>query len=163
MILAGFIVLLMLIILLLLTPVDLYLNSNTNNYYIQLRGLAKASIEKDPIEIARIKLHLFFMNFYFYPFKYIFSKKKKGIKKIEKKSKRKIGLKKGLQIIKSFKVKRFDLEIDTGDYCLNAKLYPLFVFLNYRVGHFKVNFEDKNQFVLHLQNRPIDIIKQLLT
>ncbi|WP_372794506.1 hypothetical protein [Lutibacter sp.] len=98
------------------------------------------------------------MNFYLYPLKYRgFTEKKKIVK--NNKTNKKIDFKKGLQILKSFKIKRFNLEIDTGDYTLNAKLYPVFVFLNYNLGHFKVNFEDRNQLVLHLQNRPINIIK----
>lgn len=153
-----FLLLFLLIVYALLVPIDLFINTNTNQYYVQIRGFAKVSIEKDNVEIIRIKLRMFFMNFYLYPLKYTGFKEKKKIDK-KHKIKRKFGLKKGLQIFKSFKIKRFNLEIDTGDYTLNAKLYPVFVFLNYNVGHFKVNFEDRNQLVLHLQNRPINIIK----
>lgn len=139
------------------------INTNTNQYYIQLRGLAKASIEKHPIEILRIKLNLFFINYYFYPLRFIgINEKKKNIAKEKNKTRSKIGLIKGLQLLKSFKIKRFDLNIDTGDYTLNARLYPLFLFLNNGVGHFQVNFENRNQFVLHVQNRPIDIIKSFI-
>jgi len=162
MVLTSFFILLLLLIgYVLLVPIDLYINTTTNQYYAQIRGLAKASIEKDNVEIVRIRLRTFFMNFYLYPLKYIgLTDKKERVKK--NKTKRKIGLKKGLQILKSFKIKRFNLEIDTGDYTLNAKLYPLFIFLNYHIGHFKVNFLDKNQLVLHLQNRPINIIKSFI-
>ncbi len=153
-----FLLLFLLIVYALLVPIDLFINTNTNQYYVQIRGFAKVSIEKDNVEIIRIKLRMFFMNFYLYPLKYKWLTEKKKIAK-KHKIKRKFGLKKGLQIFKSFKIKRFNLEIDTGDYTLNAKLYPVFVFLNYNVGHFKVNFEDRNQLVLHLQNRPINIIK----
>jgi hypothetical protein len=147
----------------LLVKIDLMINTNTNQYYIQLRGLAKASIEEHPIEMLRIKLHLIFINYYFYPLRYIGkNEKKKNIGKEKNKIRSKIGLRNGLQLLKSFKIKRFDLNIDTGDYTLNAKLYPLFLFLNNGVGHFNVNFEDRNQFVLHLQNRPIDIVKSFI-
>ncbi len=153
-----FLLLFLLIVYALLVPIDLYINTITNQYYLQIRGFAKASIEKDNVEIIRIKLRMFFMNFYLYPLKYRgFTEKKKIVK--NNKTNKKIDFKKGLQILKSFKIKRFNLEIDTGDYTLNAKLYPVFVFLNYNLGHFKVNFEDRNQLVLHLQNRPINIIK----
>ena len=149
----------------LLVKIDLMIDTNTNQYYIQLRGLLKVSIEKDPIEILRIKLHFIFINYYFYPLRYIGkNKKNKNIskKKKKKKTRSKIGLRNGLQLLKSFKIKRFDLKIDTGDYTLNAKLYPLFLFLNNRVGHFNVNFKNRNQFVLHIQNRPIDIVKSYI-
>lgn len=147
----------------LLVKIDIMIDTNTNQYYIQLRGLAKASIEKHPIEMLRIKLNLFFINYYFYPLRYIGkNEKKKNIAKKKKKTRNEIGLRNGLQLLKSFKIKRFDLNIDTGDYTLNAKLYPLFLFLNNGVGHFNVNFVDRNQFVLHLQNRPIDIVKSFI-
>jgi len=147
----------------LLVKIDLMIDTNTNQYYIQLRGLAKASIEKHPVEMLRIKLNLFFINYYFYPLRYIgINENKRKVTKKNKKTKSKIGLRKGLRLLKSFKIKRFDLNIDTGDYTLNAKLYPLFLFLNNGVRHFHVNFENRNQFVLHIQNRPIDIIKSFI-
>ncbi|MBG7629219.1 MAG: hypothetical protein IZT56_02190 [Bacteroidetes bacterium] len=139
------------------------INTNTNQYYILLRGFVKASIETHGTEILRIKLNLLFINYYFYPLRYIGkNEKKKNIGKEKNKIRSKIGLRNGLQLLKSFKIKRFDLNIDTGDYTLNAKLYPLFLFLNNGVGHFNVNFENRNQFVLHLQNRPIDIVKSFI-
>lgn len=144
-------------------PIDLLIDTYSNKYYLNIRGFAKASVEKDNVKIIRIKLRLFFMNFYFYPLKqYVLRNNKKTPKKKQRKRKLRIGLKKYLQILKSFKIKRFDLELDTGDYTMNAKLYPVFVFLNYSVGHFKVNFEDRNQLVLHIQNRPINIIKSFI-
>lgn len=53
----------------------------------------------------------------------------------------------------------FYLNIDTGDCISNAKLYPLFAFFNYKGGNFNINFEGKNRLALHIQNRPIKIIK----
>ena len=52
--------------------------------------------------------------------------------------KRKIEFKTMLRLLKSFKVQKLLVDIDTGDCILNAKLYPIFGFLNYHVGNFKV-------------------------
>ena len=148
---------------LLLMPVDLYIDTNSNEYYIRLKGVAKASVERHEADILRIKLHVFFMNFYFYPLTNIgLTKKKKEIKEKGDKKKRKISIRNFLSIIKTFKVKRLVLDIDTGDCILNAKLYPLFSFLNYHFGNFKINFEERNRMVLHVQNRPLDIIKSFI-
>ena len=52
--------------------------------------------------------------------------------------------------------------MDTGNCILNAKLYPLFALLNYYTGNFYINFQGRNQLVLLVKNRPIDIIKSLI-
>ena len=90
-----------------------------------------------------------------------------GKEKMEKEStmkikgKKGINFRKGLRIIKSFKIKRMQLNIDTGDCIMNAKLFPVFAFLNYKVGGFTINFEGRNQVALHAQSRPINIIKSI--
>ena len=83
------------------------------------------------------------------------SKKKKRVKK-------RMGFKTLQKLFKSFKVKKLLVDVDTGDCILNAKLYPVFGFLNYYVGSFKVNFEGRNQLVFQMQNRPINIIKSFI-
>ncbi|WP_157961199.1 hypothetical protein [Lutibacter citreus] len=59
-------------------------------------------------------------------------------------------------------MKKFLINIDTGDPILNAKLYPIFSLLNISKGNFNVNFKNINQLTLHLENRPIDIIKSYI-
>lgn len=155
-----FILIFLLVIYLLLMPIVLFIDTATNQYYTQLPGLAKASVESHEEEFIRIKLKLFFISFYFYPLKNNGSKKtKKTEYKIVKKSKKSVDFVKGLRLLKSIKVKRLLVNIDTGDCILNAKLYPFFVFLNYKIGKFNINFEGKNQLALHVYSRPIYLIK----
>ena len=45
---------------LLLIPIVIYIDSDTDQYFIQLKGLAKASIEGHKDEVVRIKLKIFF-------------------------------------------------------------------------------------------------------
>ncbi len=147
---------------LLLMPIILSVNTTTNDYYIQLKGLAKANIEGHEEELIRIKLKVFFMTFYFFPINEYY--KRKRIKKLKPKkhktkSRKRFGLLKGLKVLNSFKVKKFTLDLDTGDVITNAKLYPAFALLNYHLGGFNINFEGRNQLAVRLQNRPIDIIK----
>lgn len=103
------------------------------------------------------------MKFYLYPLhkKAIKTKKKRSLKKYKSKSKS-IGFSQVIRIVKSFKIKRMFLNIDTGDYVLNAKLYPIFALLNHHIGEFSINFEGKNQIVLHIRNRPINLIKAFI-
>jgi len=155
--------LLTLIIGLLFVPIILFIDTDTKEYYIQLKGLAKANIEADEEKLLRIKLRTFFRNFYFYPLqKTGITKKKKNSKSTKKKQGKKMSLRQGLSLLGSFKVKRFLLDIDTGNCIQNAKLYPVFELINYRIGGFKVNFIGRNRFALHMQNRPINILKSFI-
>lgn len=152
-------------------PIILFIDTDKNLYYIQLQGLAKASLEKHEEELLRIKLNIFFSNFYFYPLKNIgLANRKKIEKKIEKEDEKKnrkkrrkgIGIRKSLGILKSFKVKRFFIDIDTGDWVLNAKLYPFYALLNYNSLKFNINFKGRNRMELYMLSRPIYIIKSFI-
>lgn len=151
------------ILYLLFVPIDLFIDTHTNKYYVQCKGLAKVYLETHKEELLRIKLRTLFMKFYFYPLKKQGgAKKKHGAKKTAKKKGRGIGLNKSLRLLRSFKVKRVLVDIDTGNYISNARLYPVFFFLNYNLGAFHINFEGRNRMALHLRNRPINIIKSFI-
>lgn len=145
----------------LLMPIELYIDTKTNMYYIQLKGLAKASLESDKKEIIKIKLRVAFFTFYLYPLQWKQSKKKKPdtTKKVKRKA---IGWQKIRRVIRTFKVKKMLLDIDTGDNVWNAKLYPLFGLLNFTKGSFNINFEGRNQLMLRVQNRPMAIITSFI-
>ena len=146
-------------------PIVLFIDTKTNQYYLQVKGLVKASIESHDEELISIRLKVFFLSFYLYPLRNIgIGNKKKTLKSTENKKKigKRINSKKGLRMLKSFKVKRFLFDIDTGDCILNAKLYPLFAMLNYHVGGFSVNFEGRNRVELHIYSRPIYLIKSFI-
>lgn len=148
---------------LLFVPLYFVIDVAKKQYFVRIWGLAKVSLEGHESEFIRLRLNTLFTRFYFYPLR----KKKKGEKKkIEKKAGKRGNiqsiLKYGLQVFKSFKVKKLLIDIDTGDCIENAKLYPAFAFLNYHVGTFQVNFEGRVNMVLHLQNRPINIIKSFI-
>ena len=152
----------LIIVYLLLAPIVLYINTITNQYYLQFKGLAKATFESDKEELVCIRLKVLFLNFSFYPLRKSSSKMKKPKKAKVKKRRKRIGFRKGLRLLRSFKIKRFLLNMDTGNCITNAKLYPVFAFLNYRIGGFNVNFEGNNQLILHMRNRPIYIIKSFI-
>ncbi len=150
---------------LLLMPIILSIDTEKNEYFIQLKGLARAYIEPHEEEIIRVKLNVFFMRFYFFPIDEIIKRNKakkikvKAPKNNKTKSRKRLSASKGLQVLKTFKVKQFLIDMDTGDVVQNAKLYPAFAFFNYYKGGFNINFEGRNRLVVYLQNRPIDIIK----
>jgi hypothetical protein len=139
----------------------LFIDTATNQYYIQLKGLAKVNVEKHLEELIRIKLKITFLSFYFYPLRKKSSPKAKKL--IEKSSvnKRK-RIRKIFRMLRSFKVKRFLIDIDTGDSMTNVKLYPFYGLLNYNTGIFNINYEGKNRMVLYMENRPLYIIKSFI-
>jgi len=154
---------LLLVVYLLVAPIVIYLDTTANTYYLKLTHFVKISLESDKVAVLKIRMQLFFFKFYFYPLRLKSSNKKKKRKKTTGlKQKRDVGLKKGYKILKTFKVKKILVNIDTGDCILNAKLYPVFAFLNYNFGSFKINFTGRNQMVLCIQNRPFNIIKTFI-
>ncbi len=145
-------------------PIELCIDTISNQYYIHFKGLARASIESHKEEILIIKLKISFLSFRFYPLR-----NNKEIKKTHKVEKHKnknrrssFNTSTALRVLKTFKVNRFLINIDTGDCINNAKLYPLFAFLNCLIGGFNINYNGTNQFVLYLKNRPFSIIKSIV-
>ena len=156
-------VILLVLISLLLVPITVCLDTTSNQYYVQLQGLAEANLEQHDAEIFRIRCKILFIKFYIYPLKKKSVNKKKEVKKSDVvKQKKDVPFKKIFRVIKTFKVKHFFMNIDTGNCISNAKLYPLFALLNYSIGGFYINFQGQNQLVLLVKNRPIDIIKSFI-
>jgi len=150
----------MIVTYILLLPIVIYINTVTNEYFVQLKGLMKINIEEDKNELICIRMRIFFMNFMFYPLK-ISSLKTNGFQK-RKNKQIGLGFKYFYRILSSFRVRQFLLQMDTGNFIMNAKLYPVFYVLNQRYGGFQINFEGNNQLVLQIQNRPICIIKSII-
>ena len=105
------------------------------------------------------------MTFYVDPFKMIGKNETSNNKAKPPRAKKKrngsvkFGFRKAIRMIKSFSIKQFYLNIDTGDVITNAKLYPVFAFFNFYTGGFQINFQGENQAIIHIQNRPINIIR----
>ena len=153
----------LLLLLLLFIPVTACIDSVSNQYYIRIHGLVKASFEEDKAEIFRVRLEVFFFNFYVYPLRRKKRKKRHSEnKKKVSKSKKRMHFKTALRLIKSFRIRRFYLDIDTGNCILNAKLYPVFALVKYNGANCNINFQGRNQLVVVLRNRPLDIIKSFI-
>ena len=137
------------------------MDSTNQEFFVSLGDLARADVAKDKDYLLRIDLRTLFMRFKFYPLKRKSAKKKKT-KKSKKSSIKWSQVRSMVGIIRSFQVKNFSLDIDTGSCITNAKLYPAFAFLDFWVGNYQVNFVGRNSIALHLQNRPYKIIKSFI-
>lgn len=156
---------LLLLVYLLLAPLVLHIDTAKNQYYLQYKGLAKATILNDEKEVIKIRLNALFTSFNFYPLRKTKASGSKRETKEKEARKRKslMSLKTGFRLLKSFTIKKFLIDIDTGDCISNAKLYPFFAFLNYRFGGFNINYEGRTQLILRMQNRPVNLIKSFIT
>jgi len=113
-------------------------------------GLGGASLllmGDDPV----VRMHVFFWQRDFFLLE---AKKplKKPVKKARKGSK-KFNWSMILQLLKTFKVRQFRLELDTDDYVINAYLYPLFYLVSRPQRQLSVNFEGRTNLALQIENR----------
>ena len=76
--------------------------------------------------------------------------RKQKPKKQGKKASR-LSMQKAIRVVKTFKVRDWQLAIDTGDYTTNAKLYPA-NFFPYFFRHIEVNFLSENYFYIKVEN-----------
>jgi hypothetical protein len=88
--------------------------------------------------------------------------KKAAARPLKKPKRRPKGLfKKIVRVLRTFRVKEYRLAVDTGDYVLNAQLYPL----NFQAGlrnHLLVNFTDENYLYIRIRNRPVKMLYAFL-
>ena len=161
--LITFAVLIFLITYLLTVPIFVQIDSRSHLYSLRLPGLLNINVESDEKEIIKVKVVVLFVKFYVYPFNYMQkSKRPKEGKQPKKKPDTLRRIKRVLDIIKTFKVKRCYVNMDTGNVLLNARLYPLFGLLNYKGGNFHVNFNGQNQYILLMKSRPINIARTFI-
>ncbi|WP_407139095.1 hypothetical protein [Aquimarina sp. 2-A2] len=151
--------------LLLWIPVSLYINTHKNEYKLTIQNIATASLQNDIEHLIRIKLSVLFWKFYFYPFKENISYKYKARGKVvTSKSTSIIRFDKVLKMLRSFKLKKLLLDIDTGDCITNVKLFVFFRSIkSFIKGTFEINFEGNNQFELHMENRGIFLLTSLIS
>ncbi|MEC7263719.1 MAG: hypothetical protein VXW38_08255 [Bacteroidota bacterium] len=147
---------------LLFVPIQIYIDTDAAQYFFRLKGLLKFSLEPDEKEIIRARMRFLWKDRSFYPLARSLKPKKQPDKKKQKSSRRKFGIWKIFRVLKSFEVREFICDLDTGDYIINAKMYPVFTFLNRYRGHFNINFQDRNHLLVDLRNRPIWIIKAIV-
>lgn len=150
------ILLLVLIGYLLWAPIVLFIDTASGQYFLRYGVLAKAKVESDPKAFLLIRLKVFFMTFKLYPLKW--KRTKKEITDKPQKKKRKLKLATMKRLVRSFRIKRFFLDIDTGDYVLNAKLFPVASLVQLTGADMTVNFEDRNRLILKIENRAFDIL-----
>lgn len=151
---------------LLFGPIRLKINTSRDQYEIILPGIVRAMIIPTDAFVI-FKLWITAIPVKIDPLKPKKKKKKKPIKKKPEKQKKKnssdVPVKKirmlATRIMKSFTVEKIILNIDTGDYALNARLVPVFSVLSSNSRKLSINFQDVNHFELTIKNRISNFLK----
>jgi hypothetical protein len=144
---------------LLLAPLYVYISTSEARYEAGMKGVVKASVSSDERGIPEISVRLLFFRFRIPVFTFKEKKiraesKKKRRKKLRKLAWKRIRLfaKIGWRIFRSFKLRQLKLNIDTGDVIRNAYLIPVFAMGHRDRIRLSINYEEKNEFILHFEN-----------
>lgn len=136
-------------------PVILFLNTDASHYHLVLPGIFKLGVVPSP-ELFHVRGWIFFIPFKYRPFQ---AKKGKGKEKPEglPKKKKPRALSGNLQIlmdaVRSLRIRKLYLDLDTDDFSINAWLVPAFSMVNSGNIRLRVNFEGKSSLLLDLRMR----------
>ena len=149
-VLLGFVLLLLSYIL--LAPLYIELDSRKRLFRFRFHRLASARIY-----LASESLFIDFKIIWWVKTVDLFLPRKKKDEKVKRKKKRRrMNMKSFNKIwaaVKTFKVKKCSVNIDTGDMPLNGIIYPVFVWLSYKTGRtFSINFQDENEIIFVSKN-----------
>ncbi len=149
--------------LLLLAPFRVYVNTASNEYYISLQGIARFSprFQQDQWVIsAKVPFYTFEIPLKSSPEKKKEAKPKKERKKRSSRTHLRFSslLRLLKRLIRSFRVRKLYLDLDTGSYPLNAQLVPLFLLVKSDVISLNTNFQGVNRCEFLLTSRPIKMV-----
>lgn len=144
-------------------PLTFKIDTDNNKYFIRLPGVFGFRVMKGKSG-WKMRFSVLFLRF-----NIPFFKPESHRRKLEKDSSKikerpsgkrfKAGyLIPGMNIIRTFRLRRLSWSIDTGDYPLNAQLIPVVSFLNSDRVDLSVNFNDHNSFYIVLNTHLFRII-----
>lgn len=143
-----------LIIILYLIFASFYLEIDSSKELLQFRYSRIASLRVKIINSSLIlDLKILGWQKRIDPFKTT-KKVSKPAKPKTKKKKRNIPFKKIIAVIKSFRINKCSLNIDSGDVALNGMIYPVFWgFSNISNQDFRINFTNQTELKLEVENK----------
>jgi hypothetical protein len=146
---------------LLFAPFFLELDSEQNIFRIRFHRLASARLV-----IHHSKLWLIIRVAGWEKEMDLLKRKSTHAKRLKEKSlvkKRKIPLEKILRVIKTFRLKKFFLAIDSGDPRLNGFAFALAAIIGKsNDDHLVINYRNQNQLILQVENRIIRVLRAVI-
>ena len=173
------VVIIILLAWILFVPFRFYIDTTINQYYFEWSGIIKINFVPDEVEFFFIRVKIPFYHIHIYPIKKLIEEekekekekksgqeksKKSWLQRINKKEIRRIKLlsRLGWKVFKALRLKRFDVNIDTGDVIYNAWLIPLFVSLNGNRTNLRVNYQGIVSVVLLFEHSVFRILVILI-
>jgi hypothetical protein len=149
------IMVLLLILWILLVPVMILIHTDANRYSLTLPGLftAKAVTGEDAF---LIKGWILFVPYRFNPFAQRKKKEKKKKDRAKKKRRFRIpsgGLSLAGDALRSVRIRKLELDLDTDDFLLNAWLVPVFNVISFPNTRLRVNFTGESALLLDMRIR----------
>ncbi len=144
---------------LLLAPVFLYISTSESRYEAGLKGVFKVMVRVNAKEFPVLMGKVFFISFRIPVFRVKArkikttdpKKRKKKVRKLVRKRMRMI-MKIVWRLIRSYRLKQLKVNIDTGDVIRNAHLIPVFAIIHREKVQLTVNYENKTEFLVHLES-----------
>ncbi len=149
--------------LLLWTPISLHINTANSQYFCKF-GRMFWIIPSYDNEDLLIKIKIPFYTFCINPFlssNRPKNKSKRRLRKRKKRSKNRITLvdiKTLRDLILTFSMKHFFVNVDTGDFVVNAKLTPILLMMSQGPAHLQTNFHGDTHVRIEIENRLIRFI-----
>jgi hypothetical protein len=146
-----------------LTPISLHINTASSQYFCKFGSLFWIIPSYDNEDLL-IKIKIPFYTFCINPFlpsNEPKNKNKRRIRKRKRSSKYKITLldiKTLKDLILTFSMKHFFVNVDTGDFVVNAKLTPILLMMSQGPAHFQTNFHGNTHVKIEIENRLIRFI-----
>lgn len=144
----------------LFAPLFLYVNTDEEKYSAGLKWFLNFNLIPDEDHLFCIRISVVFYSFNFFPLKKKEKKTKADLK--EKKSKKKkkrpalrtILLIKNIvwKIVKSFRLKKLYINMDTNDVMANAYLIPVFANLHRNNINLYVNYSGDFKVIINIEN-----------
>jgi hypothetical protein len=151
-----------LLILILAAPVILNVDTCKEDYRICWGGLCSLQAIA-PADHPGVRLRIGFWKRNWYLTQRQFrSSSRKGGRTVNGEDKRKglsgKSIRRLWRVIKTFRVNKFDIVLDTGDYVLNAQLFPLFQFCNGRWGNWRMSFRGDSSIQVEAESKMIQVL-----
>ncbi|MCB2219710.1 MAG: hypothetical protein KQI35_04880 [Bacteroidetes bacterium] len=157
---------------LLLAPLYLYIHTGNSRYEAGMTGLLKVKLVSGAYSLPELLVRVLFFHFRL-PLIQLGSKKGKPVKTKKKKKKSIKGMRFNLsrgrmflkivwKVVTSFKLKKFFLNIDTGNVVTNAYLFPVFSVLGGKKYELSVNYVSKNELIIHYENNLLTIFTHII-
>lgn len=147
---------------LLFAPFYIEINSISGLCGIRLQRLASAKLILAD-NLLKIDLHIIGWRKQIDPFEKHAKRKEETVVQKKKKQRTLFSISRVKALIKSFKVNNFYLNIDTGNLQLNGILFPCFYWLgNYSGKPIAINFLNKNEIILEIENNLARIIRAFI-